>query len=470
MTQDAFLLDFIGRSQILCETDTAALHSWATELATAGKSPIQELIVQDILANSSIRTLDLIRKGFLMETGAGVLFAPDGLAKLLQLLQPASENFRTRELPIEAIQANAKATLSDIAQTTKFQPGRHTLADITINGPTPKVANTANLSEPIVLQAGAVLGKCLLTGQIGKGGYGVVYSALHQTLGIPVAIKVLLSGSDVPDPEHVRQLRMEAQLLARLNHPNIIRVLDFDDTPLPYVVMEHVEGPSLADLITTTGSIWCQRACGIFAQTVLGLKAAWDVGIVHRDIKPGNILLNKAGEAKIADLGLAMSPFHSSLKSASNSPIGTCVYMAPEQARTAHDVDFRADIYSLGATFYHAVTGQLPFTARSAREMLMKHQFDVLTPANVRAPQLVDAETANLIGRMMAKEPSQRPASYDALHAELSDLANRHTTQDASDPSVEAAVRELESSGNELTETRKRTLLQRIFQIGGDQR
>jgi eukaryotic-like serine/threonine-protein kinase len=469
MIQDVFLMDFVYRSKILSEEEYASFQTWNAALQASGKTLQEELIVRTIFSASSLRTLDMISKGFLTETSAEVLFSPGGLDRLRKDLQPESFEVKTQKLSRIDIDVCDRAKATDYSQTTKFGPGRGTLVDITLNAATPKVAQSADPNaKPIVLQAGATLGKCLLTSQIGKGGYGVVFAALHQTLGIPVAVKVLLSGSDVPDPEHVRQLRMEAQLLARINHPNIIRVLDFDDAPLPYVILEHVEGPSLANLIATTGSIWCQRACGIFAQVSLGLKAAWDAGIVHRDIKPGNILLTKTGDAKIADLGLAMSPFHSTLKSNSNSPIGTCAYMAPEQARTSHDVDFRADIYSLGATFYHAVTGQLPFTARSAREMLLMHQNEKPISACVRAPQLVDAGTSATIDRMMEKDPARRFDSYDELYDALNQLANRNSS--VSDVDLEQAVRELESGSDTLTETRKRSLLRRIFQLGSETR
>jgi serine/threonine protein kinase len=254
---------------------------------------------------------------------------------------------------------------------------------------------------------------------LGKGGHGVVYAALHQSLNIPVAVKVLVSEHG-PDPSIRTKLRHEARALARLNHSNIIRVLDFDDGEPPYVVMEYVEGPSLADLITQTGGIRVDRARDIFVQVCRGLEAAWGEGIVHRDIKPGNILLTRNGTAKLADLGLALTDRdQNSPPAAGGSPVGTCAYMAPEQARMANAVDFKADIYALGVTFYHAVTGQHPFPAKNAREALLKHATMAAVPPHEVAPQLVDAATSAVIMRMMAKTPEERHHSYEELIYEL---------------------------------------------------
>jgi serine/threonine protein kinase len=234
-------------------------------------------------------------------------------------------------------------------------------------------------------------------------------------------------------------------------------VLDYDDSGVPFVVMELVEGPSLADLIAMSGRVDVARAAEIFTHAAEGLRAGVEFGIVHRDVKPGNILLARNGTAKVADLGLALATTDQSRRKVDTAGVvGTCAYVAPEQARAAREVDFRADIYSLGATFYHAVTGRLPFEGRSAREMLMKHATEPVTPPHLVAPGLVDEAASAVIVRMLAKDPADRYPSYDALLDDLRGLGRRTppVPSPASQPATPTAVATAPRSG----------ILGRIFQ------
>src|SRR5262245_21114577 len=265
-------------------------------------------------------------------------------------------------------------------------------------------------------QVGDVLGKCLLIERIGHGAAGVVFRARHQSLNIPVAVKILHVTDDIG--VH-RQLRTEAQLLARLNHPHVVRVWDFEDDPFqPFLVMEFVEGSSLSDLLRREGRLSPARALQIVRQIADALAAAHRLGIVHRDVKPGNILLTKEGAGKLADLGLAVL-VDRDRGAASGALAGTAAYMAPEQADGA--IDYRADIYSLGATFYHVVTGQTPFQGSSRAEVIRKHARESAVVPHELAPHLPEAASA-LIMKMMAREPAERFQTYDELLSALSGL------------------------------------------------
>jgi len=270
---------------------------------------------------------------------------------------------------------------------------------------------------------GGILGKCLLIEKIGQGTTGIVYRAIHRTLNIPVAVKIL----HFEDAENERGLHekfgAEARLLAQLNHPHILRVWDFeDDAHAPYLVLEHVEGLSLAELIQQSGRLLLDRALEIVMQMTQALAAAWKLGVVHRDVKPGNILVNRDGTAKLADLGLAVL-VDARRTAAGESLAGTAAYMAPEQASGA-EVDHRADQYALGATFYHALTGRLPFTGRTRVEVMLKHARDPVVPPHQLVADLDPAASA-VIARMLAKQPADRFPDYDALLRALLDLQAR---------------------------------------------
>jgi hypothetical protein len=292
-------------------------------------------------------------------------------------------------------------------------------------------------------RAGMSLGKCLLTEEIGRGGSSVVFRGLHRALGIPVAVKVLLGGS--PAESRVQTLfRREARLLARLNHPNIIRVLDFEDEgAFPYLVLEYVEGLSLGELIQQSGRLQSDRAVDLFLQVCRGLSFAAEAGVIHRDVKPQNILLARDGAAKVADLGLAQvvegrlnGQFQSNLSTA--MLVGTVAYMSPEQAAGSR-LDHRSDIYSLGATLYHAVTGRVPFRGKAPTQVLLKHASEPPTPPHLVAPH-VSAALSAVIVRMLAKDPADRFQTYAELTAALAGLRRSDTAASAVLPAMPGAV------------------------------
>jgi hypothetical protein len=291
-------------------------------------------------------------------------------------------------------------------------------------------APAAPARQPLSLEIGSVLGRCLLLEKVGQGAAGMVFRGIHRSFNIPVAVKVLRANSLEVDAAAFQCFRREAQLLAKLNHPNIVRVWDFEDDPeFPYLVLEYVEGFSLAELIQQSGRLQAHRAVRIVRQTAMGLEAAHQLGIIHRDVKPGNILLTRDGNVKLADLGLAVLVVDlTGTGQRSEGMAGTAAYMSPEQAASGATVDHRSDIYALGATFYHMLTGHLPFTGRSAMEMLLKHAREPLVPPSEVVPGL-DERISKLVVRMMAKKPQDRVQTYAELLAELDQV---HQNDDSS--------------------------------------
>jgi serine/threonine protein kinase len=275
------------------------------------------------------------------------------------------------------------------------------------------------------IKAGSEIGRCLLLRLLGEGAYGRVFHAHHKTLNISVAVKILQPGM-FHDPRVHDQLKHEAQLLARLNHPNVVRVWDFEDSPsCPYIVLEFIEGPSLAELIEQSGRLAPDRVIQLMRQTARGLNAAWKLGIVHRDLKPANILLTRGGDAKLSDLGLA---FVMGAGAPQPPGAGTPLYAAPEQCFAPEKVDQRSDLYSLGATFYHALTGSPPFDGTSMNEVMHQHANEAPVPPHQRAPGIPVGLSA-IVLRLLGKEPEYRYPSYEDFLAALDGQGDCSTGQ-----------------------------------------
>ncbi len=218
------------------------------------------------------------------------------------------------------------------------------------------------------------------------------------------------------------QLKTEACLLAQLNHPHIVRVWDFEDDPeMPYLVMEYVEGKSLGQLIKEHGPMRPERAVQVIGQIADGLAAAFQLGIVHRDVKPGNVLLTKDGTIKLADLGLAVFINSNGVSPVGNGLAGTVAYMPPEQSLSAGTVDHRSDIYALVRSFYHLITGQIPFQGATRMEVILKHAKEPLIPPDELVSG-VPQEISRVVCKMMAKSLDDRYQSYDDLLQDLMDL------------------------------------------------
>jgi len=257
---------------------------------------------------------------------------------------------------------------------------------------------------------------------LGAGGMGTVYLAEHRLMGRPVAIKVIH-----PDllrhPVAVKRFQVEVQAAARLDHPNIVRAHDAEEAGgVHFLVMEYVEGASLSRIVRDRGPLKPHQACRCIRQVARGLQHACDRGMVHRDIKPQNLMLTSQGAVKILDFGLARfartvvaeEPLPSGTATGTGTTVtaagtvfGTPDYIAPEQAQDSRDVDIRADIYSLGCTLYFLLTGSPPFPDKPSTEKLAAHVSMPLPPLVIGghpAPPML----AGLVARMTAKKPADR--------------------------------------------------------------
>lgn len=298
------------------------------------------------------------------------------------------------------------------------------------------------------------LGRCLLKRRLGQGAMGDVYLARHRALDLDVAVKVLSGRLARQDKAFVDRFIKEAQLAVRLNHPNVVRVYDVNcEEKTHYIVMEYVNGGSLADRLEK-GRICEAEALTIARAVAAGLEYAAKQGIVHRDIKPDNIMLSRDGDVKIADLGLAKETGAEKSKTMSHSSMGTPHYISPEQASDAKRVDCRTDIYSLGATLYHALAGVPPFDSDTSMGVLLKHLREAVPDVREANPE-ISAGLARMIMKMMQKAPECRYQSAAELIADIDRLREGRTDVALDAPSAAQTIVEAPSggSGGRYTET-----------------
>lgn len=273
-------------------------------------------------------------------------------------------------------------------------------------------------------EPGAIIDKYRIEKLIGVGGFATVYRATHMLLGTAVALKMLKPSVLRARPQLAAQLCAEAKLAAQIEHESVVRILDVThNDAITYVVMEYIDGLTLADTLAASGPLAIDRALRLALDIVGGLKAGLKQRVIHRDVKPANILLTKDGRAKLVDFGLAIatsapSDVAEATTKPNRGPAGTPGYMAPE---AGEDVDHRTDIFALGVTLYQVMTGVAP-VAKS----LLKQQWNVLQhPAPIPLGQLrpeIDERISALIMSMMARDKTDRPATYDELALALENL------------------------------------------------
>jgi serine/threonine protein kinase len=259
--------------------------------------------------------------------------------------------------------------------------------------------------------------------KLAEGGMGTVYRARHRDTGAVVAIKVMPSHM-AGNPVLVKRFEQEFHAAQRLDHPNIVRALDFGETGgVPFLVMEFVEGESLGQKIQREGRLPETEAIRIIAQVAQGLHRAHKMNLVHRDIKPDNVMVMPDGTAKLCDLGLVKELEADLNLTRTGRGLGTPHFMAPEQFRNAKNADMRCDIYALGATLYMTVTGELPFKSSGPLDAWMKKMHNDLLPPRKVVPSLSE-RIDWAIRRAMSADPEQRPTSCREF---VEDLTGRST-------------------------------------------
>ncbi len=308
-----------------------------------------------------------------------------------------------------------------------------------IGPPTPRVEVTDEQLASQLVQLGFVtayqaeqlksgrtkltLGPYIITDWIAQGGMGQVFKAEHEMMGREVAIKVLPHSRSTP--QAITNFTREIRTQAILDHDNLVRAFDAGhDGNVYYLVTEYVRGTDLRRLVRSQGPLSSEQAASLIYQAAIGLQHAHDKGLIHRDIKPGNILVTTDGKAKVSDLGLAGFLTSTEEDPRAGKIVGTADYISPEQIKTPDQITAVSDIYSLGCTLYYAITGKVPFPGGTTREKARRHCEE--TPWHPRRFNTnIEEEFVEVIAEMMEKNPANRIQSAGEVARRLEIWAGR---------------------------------------------
>lgn len=317
------------------------------------------------------------------------------------------------------------------SEPTRLASSDHPSGDTWRNPQTP-TRTGQGLSQEASAPYYEVIGDFEIIGKLGQGGMGAVYRARQVSLDRQVALKILPAQLEA-DAEYVARFQREARVAASLNHPNLVRVYSSGATAgCHFIAMELVEGETLADWVRR-GAMPALDALRIILDVTHALDCGWrTASLIHRDIKPGNIFLSNDGAVKLGDLGLAKTVGSDTTGlTQTGTAMGTPHYISPEQARGDRDLDFRADIYSLGCTFYQMLTGRTPYEGREPLAVMSMH-LNAPPPAILKAMPQCPIPLARLVGKMLKKQRRERHASYEEL------IAQMESARAALDPSYAA--------------------------------
>jgi hypothetical protein len=264
-------------------------------------------------------------------------------------------------------------------------------------------------------------GRYKINAEIGTGGMSTVYLAFDETLERPVAVKVLHSEIS-RDPSALERFRREARTVAQLSHPNVVMIIDAgEDEGRPYIVFEHIKGETLKERIRRVGPLPVSEAVAYAIEIGRALQAAHERQLVHRDVKPHNVLIDEEGRAKVTDFGIARNlELEARHLTGAGRVVGTTDYVSPEQA-LGHEVTGQSDVYSLGIVLYEMLTGEVPFKGDSSMDIAIKHVREGLPDVRKSRPQISAALTA-VVERATAKEMANRYSSASEIVGDLEEV------------------------------------------------
>jgi serine/threonine-protein kinase len=299
-----------------------------------------------------------------------------------------------------------------------------------------------------------VAGRYRIDSLIAAGGMGEVWKATDQVLGRVVGVK-FLHPHFASDESFLERMLREARAASAINHPGVVAVYDFgrvppeDGVPTSYIVMEHVDGPSLSQILTD-GPLSVEKSLMILEQTAAALHAAHRAGVVHRDVKPGNIMMAPSGNVKLTDFGIARSQDTSTITD-SGTITGTATYLSPEQA-SGEPATEASDLYSLGVVIYSCLSGEAPFTREGPVAIALAHLKDPPPPL----PDEVPAGVSDLVMSLLEKQPNDRPVDAEAVSAQAALLRGTHPTEPVppvpTGPTPEATALTAAATGTALAE------------------
>jgi len=328
-------------------------------------------------------------------------------------------------VPVYLVSGGARQRTPAVGEPTLVTAQPTQMGTGTLRQPSAATAPTVPApAAPAVLKPGSVLGgRYEIERELGKGGMGMVFQAHDRELDEPVAIKVLRPEIVEMDASILARFKDEIRLARRITHRNVVRTFDFGDLEgVKFISMEFVQGLTLKQLIRKKGALPLGIGLRVARQTCAALAAAHEQGVVHRDVKPQNIMLTPASEVKIMDFGIAR-PVDRRGVTATGLSIGTPDYMSPEQAQGKQDLDHRSDVYSAGVVFYEMFTGSLPFTGETAISIAMKHVQEPPPPPRKVKPDLPLPLEALLL-KTLEKDPARR---YQKITDVLADLQRLST-------------------------------------------